>query len=140
MLYAISDLEDFTLHAAIDNIGLVKDFYFEDSNWVIKYFRIELDSRSSGSSVLISPDAVNKMNREEKTLSVNISLAQIKSSRDADTYQPICNNQLISCKTIMGFEILASDGHIGHVQEILIDEETWQIRYLVVDTSKWWFG
>lgn len=140
MLHTLIDLENFTLHAAIDDIGLLKDFYFEDANWLIQYFRIALGSKSSDRSVIVSPNAVTKMNREEKTLSVNISLAQIKSSPDADTYQPISNNQLLSCKTIIGYEILASDGHIGHVKEMLIDEETWQIRYLVIDTSQWWFG
>jgi hypothetical protein len=33
--------------------------------------------------------------------------------------------------------VLASDGAIGHVDEFLIDESGWTIRYLVVDTSNW---
>ena len=38
---------------------------------------------------------------------------------------------------IRGFHILAIDGPIGHVDELLFDEATWTIRYLVVDTSQW---
>jgi hypothetical protein len=26
------------------------------------------------------------------------------------------------------------------VQGLLVDEETWAIRYLIVDTSNWWLG
>jgi len=33
-----------------------------------------------------------------------------------------------------GFHILASDGEIGHVDDFLIDE-SWTVRYLIVDTS-----
>ncbi len=35
---------------------------------------------------------------------------------------------------------MATDGDIGHVEGMLVDEETWAIRYLIVDTSNWWLG
>jgi hypothetical protein len=34
----------------------------------------------------------------------------------------------------------ASDGEIGHIHGFLIDERSWAIRYLIVDTSNWWLG
>jgi hypothetical protein len=36
---------------------------------------------------------------------------------------------------VKGFHIHATDGQIGHVDDFLIDESTWAIQYLVVDTS-----
>jgi hypothetical protein len=36
-----------------------------------------------------------------------------------------------------GYHLHASDGDIGHVDDFLIGEETWRIRYLLVDTSNW---
>lgn len=47
---------------------------------------------------------------------------------------------LRSCAAVTGSHIQASDGEIGHVKELLVDEETWSIRYLVVETSHWWNG
>ena len=41
---------------------------------------------------------------------------------------------------IQGFHVHASDGHIGHVDDFLLDESSWQVRYLVVDTSNWLGG
>jgi hypothetical protein len=41
---------------------------------------------------------------------------------------------------VSGYHIRARDGEIGHVEDFLLDDETWAIRYLVVDTSNWWFG
>ena len=29
---------------------------------------------------------------------------------------------------------------IGQVEDFIIDDETWEIRYLVVDTRNWWPG
>lgn len=47
---------------------------------------------------------------------------------------------LRSCKAVTGYHIQATDGEIGHVSGFLVDDETWAIRYLVVDTSNWWMG
>ena len=41
---------------------------------------------------------------------------------------------------MQGFHILAADGEIGHVDDVLVDERTWAVRYLVVDTSNWMGG
>ena len=41
---------------------------------------------------------------------------------------------------IQGFHVHASDGYIGHVDDFLLDESAWQIRYIVVDTSNWLGG
>ncbi len=47
---------------------------------------------------------------------------------------------LRSCKEVVGYHIEVDDGDIGHLQGMLVDEETWAIRYLIVNTSNWWFG
>jgi PRC-barrel domain len=47
------------------------------------------------------------------------------------------DEHLSGTKDITGYHLQASDGEIGHVQDVLIDDATWRIRYLVVDTSNW---
>jgi hypothetical protein len=47
---------------------------------------------------------------------------------------------LRSSATVIGNHIAATDGDIGHVEDFLVDEATWTIRYMVVDTSNWWSG
>ena len=44
---------------------------------------------------------------------------------------------LRSTRDSTGYHLHASDGEIGHVDDYLIGEESWRIRYLVVDTSNW---
>jgi hypothetical protein len=36
---------------------------------------------------------------------------------------------------VKGFHIHATDGQIGHVDDFVLDDATWAIQYLVVDTS-----
>jgi hypothetical protein len=41
---------------------------------------------------------------------------------------------------IRGYHIHATDGFIGHVDDLLIDGQSWVATYLVVDTSNWLGG
>ena len=50
------------------------------------------------------------------------------------------NPHLRSTKDVSGRHVQARDGEIGHVQDFLIDDEVWAVRYLVVDTQNWWPG
>jgi hypothetical protein len=36
-----------------------------------------------------------------------------------------------------GYHLAATDGEIGHADDFLVDEGTWLLRYIVVDTSNW---
>jgi hypothetical protein len=45
--------------------------------------------------------------------------------------------ELRSTKEVIGYRIKASDGEIGHVEDFIIDDQDWIIRYMVVDTRNW---
>jgi sporulation protein YlmC with PRC-barrel domain len=45
---------------------------------------------------------------------------------------------LRSVREVVGYRIQGSDGEIGHVDDFIVDDETWAIRYLVIDTRNWW--
>jgi hypothetical protein len=47
---------------------------------------------------------------------------------------------LLSTAVITGYHIQASDGDVGHVENVLLDDARWEIRYLVIDTKNWGFG
>ena len=47
---------------------------------------------------------------------------------------------LRSANEVRGYHIQGSDGAIGHIEDFIVDDESWEVRYLVVDTKNWWFG
>jgi sporulation protein YlmC with PRC-barrel domain len=47
---------------------------------------------------------------------------------------------LRSLSGVTGYRIQATDGVIGHLENILLEDEVWGIRYLIVDTRNWWPG
>jgi hypothetical protein len=47
---------------------------------------------------------------------------------------------LADSQDVLGTHLHATDGDIGHVEDFLVEDETWSLRYLIVDTSNWWIG
>lgn len=44
---------------------------------------------------------------------------------------------LRSLSEVVGYHVAATDGEIGHVEELILDDQTWHFRYIVVDTRNW---
>ena len=42
--------------------------------------------------------------------------------------------------SLLGASILAKDGPIGHLRDALFDDQSWVIRYFVVETGSWFSG
>ncbi len=74
----------------------------------------------------------------------------ITASQSPESSQPGADNasaqrsdddlHLRSTEAVKGYHIHARDGEIGHVEDFLLDDVDWSIRYLVVDTKNWWSG
>jgi hypothetical protein len=76
--------------AALDgDIGHVKDFYFDDEIWVIRYLVADTGSWLTGRLVLLSPHAFGRLDQDEKTLHVKLRKAQIQDSPSIESHKPV---------------------------------------------------
>ena len=71
------------------------------------------------------------------TPSALLGAREVPILQRADATGEAIAERLRSTEEIKGYHLQASDGEIGHVDDFLIGEESWRIRYLVVDTSNW---
>jgi len=70
-----------------------------------------------------------------------LSLASQMRNEEARAEREEANDwHLRSADKVTGYHIEATDGDIGHIEDFIVDDETWQIRYMVVDTQNWWPG
>jgi uncharacterized protein YrrD len=44
---------------------------------------------------------------------------------------------LRSTEEVTGYHIQARDGEVGDVEDFLVDDDAWAVRYVVVDTGRW---
>jgi hypothetical protein len=186
MLTKAKTLKGYTLHGLDGEIGKVKEFYFDDQHWAIRYLVAETGNWLLNRQVLISPYALVAMNKKEQYITINLTKKQIEDSPSLDSDKPVSRQfeeayygyygwpiywdgpnvwgvypylmrdregwkasaqrqkgwdpHLRSTHDVSGHHIQATDGEIGHVDDFIIDDEMWAIRYLIIDTQNWWPG
>lgn len=55
-----------------------------------------------------------------------------------DEAEPPDDVHLRSAHEVRGYHVHGKDEPIGHIEDFLVDDETWELRYLVIDTKNWW--
>ena len=89
MLRSVNQLYGDKLGASDGEIGHVKDFYFDDQNWAVRYLVADTGSWLPGRAVLISPHAIGGLDHAGKILRVNLTRKQIENSPSIDAHQPV---------------------------------------------------
>jgi len=189
MLFTVKTLKGYKLAAIDGDMGRVKEFYFDDRHWTVRYLVANTGSWLPGRQVLISPYALGAVNKDifEQQIAINLTKKQIENSPSLDSDKPVSRQfeesyygyygwpmywtgpytwglersiardherrgefpqgenkswhpHLRSTHAVSGYHIQALDGEVGHVEDFIIDDETWAIRYLMVNTHNFWPG
>lgn len=77
------------LGATDGEIGHVRDFYFNDEDWMIRYLVVDTGDWLPGRQVLIPPHVVASFGEEGKIVEVNLSRARIENSPAIATHKPV---------------------------------------------------
>ncbi|WP_207420607.1 PRC-barrel domain-containing protein [Desertivirga brevis] len=93
MLRSILSLRNFSIRATDGEIGKVKDFYFDDQTWTLRYLVVETGNWLMGRKVLISTSALHAPDWNNQTFPVDLTQDQVKHSPDIDTEKPVTREQ-----------------------------------------------
>ena len=198
MLRKVNELHAYSLLATDGELGKVKDVFFDDEKWTIRYLVVETGSWLNSRRVLISPYSIARIDSADESIAVRLTQEQVRNSPDIDTHQPISrqmegdfsryyglgnywigpelwgtgayplvgapnaeggghipsraeellqaasdnpeDSHLRSADNVKGHHIQGTDEEIGHVEDFLFDDESWALRYFLVDTRNWWPG
>ena len=89
MLKSLKQLYGGKLSATDGEIGHVKDFYFDDQSWVVRYVVVDTGSWLSGRQVLVSPHAFASLDRTGKLLLLSLTRKQIEDCPSIETHKPV---------------------------------------------------
>jgi hypothetical protein len=82
-------LEGRALHARDGTVGNVRDFYFDDHSWKIRYCEVETGEWLRSRKVLISPEVFRAYDWAQKSFPVDLSIDEVRNSPDVDTDKPV---------------------------------------------------
>jgi sporulation protein YlmC with PRC-barrel domain len=183
MLRDLKTLRGFALKTSDGEIGSVRDVYFDDLDWVVRYLVVDTGSWLTGRTVLIVPKFLGTAEDTNRTIPVALTRKKVEDSPSIETNKPVTRQHetehlryyglayywpetmiggfepsmvapeadtarkkpkgdpnLQSSRDLINFPIRANDGELGHVQDFVLDDRDWTIRYLVVNTTNWWPG
>ena len=89
MLRKAEALNKYTLGAVDGEIGKVKDFYFDDRYWTIRYLVADTGNWLEEKLVLISPYALVSVDEEGDVIATDLTKKQIENSPSADANKPV---------------------------------------------------
>ena len=89
MLRSTRSLYSKTLRSSDGDIGHVKDFYFNDQQWAVRYVVAKPGSWLLGRLVLISPYAFGDFHQDGDRLLVNLTRQQIENSPAIESHKPV---------------------------------------------------
>ena len=91
-------LLEYTLFGFDGYIGQCTDIYFDDQEWMVRYFVTKISDETSGVVTLISPLAIGKLDEERKEIMVALDSEKIKNSPAIDTNLPISRQYEIALR------------------------------------------
>jgi hypothetical protein len=89
MLHNLKHILGHKLLASDGPIGRVKDFYFDDQTWGIRYLVADTGTWLPGRQVLLSPYSFGRLDLDGQNLSVDLTRKQIENSPSIDTDRPV---------------------------------------------------
>lgn len=171
MIRRVRDLEGLTLTAIDGHAGRIKDVYFDDQTWQVRYLVADTSPWPTGIHVAIPPDHVEEIDVNLNRVALDLTrleiernpvlesempvAAQLRAAGPASLMQPMYwgfapggtrtreelhDSHLRSARHVTGFRVQATDGQLGHVIDLLVNDEDWTIPYLMTDTTHWRVG
>jgi hypothetical protein len=89
---------DFVLFGSDEYIGAIRDLYFDDWQWVVRYVVVELTEPEPSPNVLISPLPFVKVDTARKEITVDLQIEKIRKSPEIDTDLPISRQYEIALR------------------------------------------
>lgn len=89
MLRKLKNLEGFSIHGRDADLGKAKDFYFDQHRFVLRYIVVDTGGWLKHEQTLISTDAFEKINYENKEILVDLSTEELEEGPGIDKNKPV---------------------------------------------------
>lgn len=102
MLHTLSELVGYSVHSTDGEVGNVKNFFFDDITWEIRYLVVDVGSWLERRDVVLAISTVEQPNRKKKSFNVRLTKEQVQNSPDVDTEKPVSRQQEIAMEEYFG--------------------------------------
>jgi hypothetical protein len=109
----LKDLSGFTLAARDGEIGKLKEVYFDDQAWFIRYLVVHMGGRFLGREVLIAPHTIESVDEDARRIVVKLTREQVENSPPVSSERPVSRHYEAEYHRYYGLEPYWTMGPIG---------------------------
>jgi hypothetical protein len=89
MLRSVKQLTGFYLISGDEDLGTMEGLYFDDARWTVRHLVVDTGGLLSGRLVLVPPQAVRRINWDDRTIHVNLTKEQLANSPGSEEDKPV---------------------------------------------------
>lgn len=95
MLKSLETWRDYKIKATDGQIGSIDDFYFDDQDWAVRYFVVDIGNWFGDQKVLLAPAAIESVDWGAEMFLVNLTKEDVEASPAIDTARPYSHQQMM---------------------------------------------
>jgi uncharacterized protein YrrD len=199
MLHRLKEVIGCAITDSAGEVGYIKDIYFDDQTWVLRYYVVQTGTWLNSQEVLLSPVSVTMHDGKQIGFATSLSRQQVKDSPPLASDMPVSRQYeqqlsgyygwgpywstlayewpsvyaypmagglgyypysdevaasqeygsamasqresgdpcLRSMKEVRGYGIEATDGKIGHLEDLFLDSDSMRMSHFEVKTRNW---
>lgn len=110
MLRRLEKMVGFKVEGTDGEVGKANGFYFDDQEWMIRYFVVETGPWLASKLVLISPACAGAPDWQSARLPVELTKKQVADSPDIDLHKPVSQQQFEALHDYYGWPSYWGEG------------------------------
>jgi hypothetical protein len=186
MIMSVGQLQSFTIRDTDDEIGKIRDAYFDDLSWKVLFLVVETGPWLVGRFVLIAPTVLGDLDIENRAFLTSVSRSVVDNGPSLEAHKPVSRQHAVdvakywdrpffapgdprfdlgealnpeptqgtsgaidathddphlrAAGDMRGHHVQTPDGPCGHIEDWLVDLDSWTVREAVINTTNWWPG
>lgn len=166
MLWTAAMMKGYAVSGTDGRLGTASDLLFDDVSWRMRWLVVSTGDWFPNHDVLLPVSALGHLDPVRRRFRVALTVRQIRDSPRVEGDLPVSRQEevgsplrraaagsrtaygvlsvsrpsdphLRSMEAVLGHLVHAIDGLIGHVDDFLIDDAAWNIRFIKIDTRDW---
>jgi hypothetical protein len=163
-MISVKALHGAAIAARDGKIGWIADVYFDDARWALRYLVVDTGRAMPRHEVLVPAAAIASAGLDHGEVPVKLTRDEVEHCPDADTQPPVylqfdahlgyphflsrphwrelapgapVDRHLRSTRILIGYDVLAFDRPVGHVEDFRLQPPEWTIACIVASEGGW---
>ena len=165
MLNTVEQMRGMEVAGEDGAIGTLEDVFFDHQDWRLRHAVVFAGSWLSGRWIVLPAPILRDLDLARRRVRADTSRIRVRAAPVPVTDRPLSRafekalyphygcepywesaasagdgggrSHLLSAEELKGYHVEARDGELGRLEDYLVEEEGWRIRYLSV-AKRWW--